>query len=215
MQHPGDDVTTSIHRITVEPPQSQSQPQPPRAAAPAGRSLRAVPRSLTATLLPGERVAFGTSPHPFVVIRPLLILLGVLIAFGVAWHLLADRFHLALEIVGALAAAASVASVVRGAGYFLGFRVVATNRRIFVINGILWRRVVPLGNTALAASTLVQGVFGRIYGFGSVDVPQAGTRRALFGDVRDPGELYRECQAVANGVDGETWTPAVRQTIIP
>jgi hypothetical protein len=33
--------------------------------------------------------------------------------------------------------------------------------------------------------------------------------------MREAAALYRECQAVANGVDGDTWTPAVRQTIIP
>jgi hypothetical protein len=207
MEPPRDDVTTAVHRITIDQPA-----QPPRVPPPA---LRAVPRTLAATLLPGERVTFGSAPHPVVVIRPSLAFVAVLVAFAVGWQTAPARFHLAVEALGAIAALASLVWIARGAGYFLGFRAVATNRRIFVIRGILWRRVVPLGNTALASSTLVQGVFGRMYGFGTVDVPQPGTRRALFRDVRDPGELYRECQAVANGVDGDTWTPAVRQTIIP
>jgi hypothetical protein len=210
MQPPRDDVTTAIHRITIDQP-----PNPPRVPPPSSRALRAVPRNLAKTLLPGERVTFGSTPHPFVLVRPLLVLVSVAIAFAVGWQLLRPAYHTALDVAGALAAAASLVALVRAAGYFLGFRAVATNRRIFVIRGILWRRVVPLGNTALAASTLVQGVVGRMYGFGTVDVPQPNTRRALFRDMRDPGELYRECQAVANGVDGDTWTPAVRQTIIP
>jgi len=33
--------------------------------------------------------------------------------------------------------------------------------------------------------------------------------------MRDALQLYREFQAVCERVDGDTWTPAVRQTIIP
>jgi len=209
MQPPWDEPTTAVHRVTVEPPS-----QPPRAAPP-GRALRAVPRSISAALLPGERVTFGSAPHPFVVARPTLLVIASLIAFGLAWQLVPAKLHLSVEAVGAVAFAAAVVALLRGVSYYLGFRTVATNRRIFVIRGILWRRVVPLANSALAASTLLQGPLGRLYGFGSVDVPQPGVRGPLFRDVRDPAELYRECQAVANGVDGDVWTPAVRQTIIP
>ena len=98
---------------------------------------------------------------------------------------------------------------------FLALRVVSTNRRIFAIRGVIVRRITPLGNTALAGSTLSQGVFGRMFGYGSIDLPLAEGTPERFRDMRDALELYREFQAVANGVDGDTWTPAVRQTIIP
>jgi hypothetical protein len=210
---PHDEVTTAVHRIVVESP-----PLPPRATRPVpppAPALRAVPRNLAKTLLPGERVTFGSTPHPVVLVRPLAFVLAVLIGFGVAWQTVSPHWHVLVEVLGALAALVSVVELGRGAAYYFGFRAVATNRRIFVIRGVVWRRMIPLGNTALAASTLVQGVFGRMYGFGSVDVPQVDARGPLFRDMRDPGELYRECQAVANGVDGEEWKPAIRQTIIP
>ena len=207
-QHLDDaDATTAFQRVSVTPP---------RAPAPAPVGPRpAVPRGLASTLLPGERVTFGSRPHPIVLLRPLVLIVLVLVAFAVAWNALSAVYRPYLEALSAIAALASVATLIRNVGYFFGFRAIATNRRIFVIRGILWRRVAPLGNTALASSTLVQGVLGRMYGFGTVDVPHAVTGRALFRDMRDAGGLYRECQAVANGVDGDTWTPAVRQTIIP
>jgi hypothetical protein len=208
MQPPRDDATTAIHRVTVV------DPQPVRPATPPG-GLRPVPRGLAATLLPGENVTFGSTPHPFVLARPLIVLAAVAIAFGVAWQTTPPRMHAYVEAFGAVAAVASLLAFGRGLGYFLGFRAIATNRRIFVIRGIVMRRVAPLGNGELAASTLAQGIAGRMFGFGSIEVPRAGKRYPLFRDMRDAPTLYRECQAVANGVDGDVWTPAVRQTIIP
>ncbi len=208
LEVPDTEATTAFHRVTVAAP---AAPQIPVAAA----ARIPVPRDLASTLLPGERVTFGSSPHPIVLIRPLVVLALVVVAFGVAWNTVPFTFRPYVEALSAVAAIASVWSFLRDATYYVGVRAVATNRRIFIIRGVLRRRVAPLGNTALAGSTLVQGVLGRMYGFGSVDIPQSGTHRALFRDMREAGALYRECQAVANGVDGDTWTPAVRQTIIP
>ena len=33
--------------------------------------------------------------------------------------------------------------------------------------------------------------------------------------MRDPVRLYREFEAVAQGVDGDKWAPALRQTQMP
>ena len=54
-----------------------------------------------------------------------------------------------------------------------------------------------------------------MFGYGSIELPLADGTPGSFRDMRDALQLYREFQAVANGVDGDTWTPAVRQTIIP
>ena len=54
-----------------------------------------------------------------------------------------------------------------------------------------------------------------MFGYGSIDLPLADGTPDRFRDMRDALQLYREFQAVANGVDGEEWKPAVRQTIIP
>jgi len=210
MQPPRDDVTTAIHRITIDQP-----PNPPRVPPPSSRALRAVPRNLAKTLLPGERVTFGSTPHPIVLVRPLIGVVAVLVAFSVTWNALAASAHVPEMVLAGAAFAYALVALIRSAAYFLGFRAVATNRRVFVVRGMLWRRVMPLANGALASAQLVQGVFGRMYGFGSIDVAESGVRTKLFRDMRDAGALYRECQAVANGVDGDTWTPAVRQTIIP
>jgi hypothetical protein len=62
----------------------------------------------------------------------------------------------------------------------------------------------------MASATLVRGWLGAAFGYGSVAMPDDVVR-----DVREPGALYREMQAVANGVQGDRWDMARRQTQIP
>jgi hypothetical protein len=187
--------------------------------------LRSVPPKLAKMLLPGERVTFGTAVHPIVLALPIAYLIAILVLFatgepwvqhhpGLTWSGTGPWPKIELGIELALIAA-SMGLLVKRTFRYLALRVVSTNRRIFAIRGVIIRRITPLGNTALAGSTLSQGVFGRMFGYGSIDLPLAEGTPERFRDMRDALELYREFQAVANGVDGDTWTPAVRQTIIP
>ena len=177
-------------------------------------------------LLPGEHVTFGTRVHPVVLLLPIFYLIAIAAAGG----LFGEWIHHDLRHLGWLAtgfwpkaiagveialAVGSLGLLLKRVARFQGLRVVSTNRRIFAIRGVIVRRITPLGNTALAGSTLSQGILGRIMGYGSIDLPLANGTPDRFRDVRDALELYREMQAVANGVEGDTWTPAVRQTIIP
>jgi hypothetical protein len=185
----------------------------------------AAPPKLAKMLLPGEHVRFGTSIHPIVLVAPAVCVLAVLAFFGIATfgyaHMPAGAWLRtgAWPVVQRIAElgllAASLGLLVKRTFRFLGLRVVATNRRIFAIRGVIVRRITPLGNAALAASTLSQGVFGRMFGYGSIDLPLADGTPDRFRDVRDAVQLYREFQAVAHGVDGDDWKPAVRQTLLP
>jgi hypothetical protein len=188
--------------------------------------VSSVPPKLAKMLLPGEHVRFGTTVHPVVLLPPLVLLAAIPAALEIAlsWTVRHAGLHSPLltgweprAAIGAAIAleAAGGALLVKRALRFAGLRIVATNRRIFAIRGVLIRRITPLGNTALAASTLSQGLLGRMFGYGSIELPLADGTPGSFRDMRDALQLYREFQAVANGVDGDTWTPAVRQTIIP
>ena len=184
----------------------------------------AAPPKLAKMLLPGERITFGTAVHPVVMFLPLFYLVAVPLAFLVLFRYdgmhphqwFAEGFWPKVQLGIDLALEAAVAGLlVKRLFRFLSLRIVATNRRIFAIRGVIIRRITPLGNTALAGSTLSQGFFGRMFGYGSIDLPLADGTPDRFRDMRDALQLYREFQAVANGVDGDDWKPAVRQTIIP
>jgi hypothetical protein len=188
-------------------------PQAERMAAVA--QVTAVPPKLARMLLPGERVTFGSAPHPIVFVAPLVLAVALAAGLAVGLHAVTGVWREVTLIGGGVLLGAAGALLVKRALRYAGLRVVATNRRIFAIRGVIVRRITPLGNTALAASTISQGVLGRMFGYGSIHLPLADGTPDAFRDMRDVLELYREFQSVANGVDGEEWKPAVRQTIIP
>ncbi|MEA2719200.1 MAG: hypothetical protein QOJ39_1064 [Candidatus Eremiobacteraeota bacterium] len=185
----------------------------------------APPAELSGMLLPTESVTFATSPHPVVFVRPVLhmIAIGIVLAVVLAWQthpvvrghhvsvpLVAGAARSAVLVVGALLLLREIVSLVGRLFHFLAYRVVTTNRRVFVVQGLFGRRVTPLGNTALASATMSQGLLGRMLGYGDVMMSSGPIRT-----VRDPVRLYREVEAVAQGVVGDTWVQPVRQTIIP
>jgi hypothetical protein len=187
----------------------------PSVRATAVLSVRGVPPKLARTLLPGEYVTFASTPHPIVFAQPLVLMAAIAAALEAALHWESGVWR-EVAIVGGLALLAGAGiMLLRQASRFAGLRIVSTNRRVFAIRGVLVRRMTPLGNTALAASTLSQGFLGRLFGYGSIHLPLADGTPDRFSDMRDALQLYREFQAVANGVDGDDWKPAVRQTIIP
>jgi hypothetical protein len=194
-----------------------------RASAVAQRTVTAPPK-LAKMLLPGERIRFGTQVHPIVMALPVAGLLATVVLSAALGGFAGQHqgAWLRTGVWPALTAFVELGALAGWLGLFvkrwfryLGLRLVATNRRIFAIRGVIIRRITPLGNTALAGSTLSQGVLGRIFGYGSIDLPLADGTPDAFRDIREALQLYREFQAVANGVDGDEWKPAVRQTIIP
>ena len=210
----------------MQPPDNRLAAPPARARAVNALPVTAVPPKLARMLLPGERVTFGSTPHPIVFVQPLVLAgaIGAVLETALHWEVRQGGLRSAL-LTGAWREAALIAggALLAGAGVllvkralaFAALRVVATNRRIFAIRGVIVRRITPLGNTALAASTISQGILGRMFGYGSIDLPLADGTPDRFRDMRDALQLYREFQAVANGVDGDEWKPATRQTIIP
>lgn len=187
----------------------------------------AAPAELAGMLLPTERVTFASSPHPIVFVRPIVefVVLAVVLMTALGWEthpvvhgrhvtvaLLTGNVRLAVEGAALLAALRVVGLALARTWRYFGYRVVTTNRRAFVIEGVLGRRVRPLGNTGMAGATMSQGLLGRMLGFGTVVV---GGDAQSMRQMKDPVRLYREFEAIANGVDGDTWTPAVRQTLIP
>ncbi len=190
-------------------------------------SLVSQPAELAGMLLPTEGVTFASTPHPIIFVRPAVsfVLVAIALAVALAWEthpvirghhrtipLLTGLARTGVEIAGALLLLREVFALLGRLFHYLAYRVVTTNRRVFVVTGLFGRRVTPLGNTALAGATMSQGPLGRILGYGNVTLGGGGPTMR---EMRDPVRLYRELEAVANGVEGHTWKMALRQTQIP
>jgi hypothetical protein len=184
-----------------------------------------VPPDVIKMLLPSEALTFASRPHPIVFLRPVLAVVAValLLALALGYHVhhlehgrnvsvpwLGGWIRIAAWALGGAALLRALLSLARAASYYLGFRVVTTNRRAFVISGLVARRVRPLGNGVMAGSSLTQSILGRLLNYGTISMKDAVIR-----DVREPVGVYRAFQGVANGVDGDRWAPTLRQTQIP
>jgi Bacterial PH domain len=188
------------------------------------------PAELAGMLLPTEHVTFASSPHPISFVRPVAGIVVVLVALAVAlsWqvHPVVRGHHITLPlltgaartgvlVVAGLLVLRELVSLVQRLFHYLSYRVVTTNRRVFIVEGLLGRRVFPLGNTGLAGATMSQGVLGRMLNFGDLFLPLAGAGPRVIKTIRDPVRLYHDFEAVAMGVEGDTWKQAIRQTQIP
>jgi hypothetical protein len=192
-----------------------------------------VPAELAGVLLPTEHVTFSSGPHPITLLHPIVSAVIIAIAFGVAlaWQthpivrghhvtepLIAGPYRTAVLVLLAILLAREALLFLIRFAHYLSYRIVTTNRRVFVVEGIIGRRVRPFGNTALASSRLVQGPLGRWLGYGTIYVGAEAANMTIGGalrDLREPLQLYHEFEAVALGVDGNTWAQPIRQTIVP
>ena len=187
------------------------------------------PAELAGMLLPTESVTFASSPHPIILVRPVLQIVVIAIALAVvlSWQtrpivhghhvtvsLVTGIARLVVIVAGALLLLRAIIALLGRLFHFLAYRIVTTNRRVFVVEGLFGRRVEPIGNSALASARMFQGFLGRMFGYGSLMLP-TGTGPHVLRDMRDPIRLYREFEAVAQGVEGDTWKQAIRQTQIP
>lgn len=215
-----DDDTKGMPRVSAAAPVATAVLAPPVGTPP----------ELAGMLLPSEAVTFASSPHWVIFVRPVVHVVVILILLGtvLGWQLhpivrghhvtvplLTGPARTAVLVFAALLLLRELFSVIVRLVRYFGFRVVTTNRRVFVVEGLFGRRVTPLSNTALAGTTMWQGVFGRMLGYGNLMLPPAASWTGALREMRDPIKLYREFEAVAQGVDGDHWTPAVRQTLIP
>lgn len=229
---PSDDETRPM--IRTEPQivvPVQGEVVSPSAASPvltaAATPLVSQPAELAGMLLPTEGVTFASSPHPVIFVRPVVsfVVIAIALAVALAWQthpiirghhqtvlLLTGYARAAVAVAGGLLLLREVFALLGRLFHYLAYRVVTTNRRVFVVTGLFGRHVTPLGNTALAGATMSQGPLGRMLGYGDVLLGGGG---AAIREMRDPVRLYREFEAVANGVEGDTWKMAIRQTQIP
>jgi uncharacterized membrane protein YdbT with pleckstrin-like domain len=76
-----------------------------------------------------------------------------------------------------------------------------TNKRVILKKGIVSRKTEEMKLKSIETVEIDQGIFGRIFGFGTVKVTGRGTSDFLFKGVDDPISVKQQIESVSNPVE--------------
>ena len=71
-----------------------------------------------------------------------------------------------------------------------------TNKRIIRKQGIISRKSEEMKITSIETVEIIQGVMGRIFGYGDIKVTGRGTSDVLFKKINDPMDVKRRIESV-------------------
>lgn len=76
-----------------------------------------------------------------------------------------------------------------------------TNKRVILKRGIISRSTDEMKLRSIETVEIKQGIFGRIFGFGTVKVTGRGTSALLFPNIDDPMRVKREIESVSSPLE--------------
>ncbi len=75
-----------------------------------------------------------------------------------------------------------------------------TNKRVILKRGIISRKTEEMKLTSIETVEIDQGVFGRLFGFGTVKITGRGVSDFVFKGINDPLSVKRQIESVSNPV---------------
>jgi uncharacterized membrane protein YdbT with pleckstrin-like domain len=76
-----------------------------------------------------------------------------------------------------------------------------TNKRVILKKGIVGRQTEEMKLKSIETVEIDQGVFGRLFGFGTVKVTGRGLSDILFKGIDDPMAVKRAIESIGNPID--------------
>jgi membrane protein YdbS with pleckstrin-like domain len=76
-----------------------------------------------------------------------------------------------------------------------------TNKRVILKKGIISRKTEEMKLKSIETVEIDQGVFGRIFGFGTVMVTGKGVSSVIFHGIDDPMSVKRQIESISNPVE--------------
>jgi uncharacterized membrane protein YdbT with pleckstrin-like domain len=73
-----------------------------------------------------------------------------------------------------------------------------TNKRVILKRGIISRKTEEVKLTSIETVEINQGIFGRIFGFGTVKVTGRGISDLIFKGIDNPMSVKREIENISN-----------------
>lgn len=75
-----------------------------------------------------------------------------------------------------------------------------TNKRVILKRGIISRKTEEMKLASIETVEIDQGIFGRIFGFGTVKITGRGISDVVFKGIDDPMSVKRQIESVSNPV---------------
>ena len=76
-----------------------------------------------------------------------------------------------------------------------------TNKRVILKTGIIGRKTEEMKLKSIETVEIDQGIFGRIFGFGTVVITGRGASNFMFKGIDDPLAVKRQIESVSNPVE--------------
>ena len=76
-----------------------------------------------------------------------------------------------------------------------------TNKRVILKNGIISRHTEEMKLSSIETVEIEQGIWGRMFGYGTVKLTGRGISDVKFRNIDDPMYVKREIESVSNPID--------------
>ena len=129
-------------------------------------------KHLTAYLQPGEEIRYRARIHIFLFLQP-----AILLCIGYMCYL--DEFRVT-HYLGITLLFLGLVALVQRVFVKVGSIYVVTNKRVIIRTGVISRRTVELVLARCEGIQVVQGVLGRIFGYGSIVVTTGGATNCYY-----------------------------------
>ncbi len=137
-------------------------------------------RGVSRYLAPGERILRTTRRHPVLLMKPVLIWLGTLLAVGLISFVLTEgnpipfvdqvTLYLSVAMTGYLVYKATV--------WWKSYYVI-TDERVLLLEGILSVKVSAVRLARVAETSFSRSILGRVFGYGDLKLDAAGEQLKL------------------------------------
>jgi membrane protein YdbS with pleckstrin-like domain len=146
-------------------------------------------------LLPNEQVVYRANLHWFYFLRPILWFAFAFFLFrtGASMNASERDAGLGAIILGVLVVFAGIFSAIAHVITYKTSEFAVTNRRVIMKQGFIRRKTMELMLGKVDSLAVDQGIFGRIFGFGTVRVTVA-TEKQSFPFLAKPLEFRRQVQ---------------------
>lgn len=152
-------------------------------------------------LLPNERIVARTARNRIVLVLPMLLAILFVVA---GWGAFISQ-----QAVGLVAAPLVVAVVIAGIAWMVyrSADFAVTTSRLILKQGLVSRRTLELQLNKVEAVNVDQSLFGRILGYGTLQVGGTGGTKEVFSIVNHPDAFRTAVQAQINAI----YAPAAYQ----